>query len=496
MSQILHIFRKDLRRLQIEIWTSILALAAVTWTEWWLATPARDPRWYNQAAPVVVLFFSWWFLIVRLIHGEALSGDRQFWITRPYVWHKLLVAKVLFILTCVGVPFVASQIILLLVDGASIGSLLSRILLGAGSMMLIGIVPVWALAVITRNLPQWLIGLALGILLMIGMAWLDSELPNAHVSTGTDISDTLQLGAFISLTALAILIGYARRDRFRGALAIAAAVVAIPLIMVATPYRAIIERQFSPVTSEQMPFQVTFSSERKPATGFIDTGSDRKVKLAIPIKIFGMPNNMLLRLDGVMLSIDLPDGRHWNSEWQPAYQDVLVESKDLWLGMEVDQKIYERVESLRTPARLSIAFSELEDKDRQRIMLHQGFELPGVGHCWIDRDGRTIVCRSTENGPPLVLVTDDDASSCDSKPTGQAKKIRTLHSNSPSGPLSPLSLYIFYPWTYPDVDLVRERLCPGIGLTFSTPQLARRFRLELPVEQLQLNRYVTRLPGS
>src|SRR5690349_5422525 len=116
MNQVLHIFRKDTRRLWIEVLISVAALGVLTWTQWRMVTPERGydyDRWYREVLPFVITLLSWWFITVRLVHNEALVGDRQFWITRPYVWYKLLAAKILFAVLWIGLPILISQIVLL-----------------------------------------------------------------------------------------------------------------------------------------------------------------------------------------------------------------------------------------------------------------------------------------------------------------------------------------------------------------------------------------------
>jgi len=53
---------------------------------------------------------SWAFLIVQVIHGEMLAGHRQFWITRPYEWKKLLAAKVLFMVSTINLPVLVADV--------------------------------------------------------------------------------------------------------------------------------------------------------------------------------------------------------------------------------------------------------------------------------------------------------------------------------------------------------------------------------------------------
>src|SRR6266536_3025901 len=95
MRQALHIFGKDVRYLWREI-CLVLGLAAIfAWTNpWWMT---------------ILLLAAMSYLIARLIHAEAIPGDRQFWITRPYRWKSLLAAKLLFMLTFVNLPILLAQ---------------------------------------------------------------------------------------------------------------------------------------------------------------------------------------------------------------------------------------------------------------------------------------------------------------------------------------------------------------------------------------------------
>src|SRR5580693_8112343 len=110
MKQILHIFAKDTRHLWLEI---LISVALTIWLgltsphRWWMSgagyeeTVSFSPRASVMLLPSllpVLIPLSWWILISPLIHDERLVGDRQYWLTRPYEWKKLLTAKTLFIL--------------------------------------------------------------------------------------------------------------------------------------------------------------------------------------------------------------------------------------------------------------------------------------------------------------------------------------------------------------------------------------------------------------
>lgn len=82
------------------------------------------------------------------------------------------------------------------------------------------------------------------------------------------------------------------------------------------------------------------------------------------------------------------------------------------------------------------------------MAVYRHFDLAGVGHCWIEYGGYTITCRSTENGPLLLLVSafDDDArcaSDLHDRVSGRCLLNRTIVLKSTLGPLTPLILQTF-----------------------------------------------------
>jgi hypothetical protein len=124
MNQVLHIFRKDARRHWLEIIVSLLLLFGFAWKMpiLWSQEPnfgkAQTSRWLF-ALLGICLCFSWWFLIVRVIQGESLVGDRQFWLTRPYQRRWLMAAKALFIVAFVNIPVLIFDVALLARAGFS-----------------------------------------------------------------------------------------------------------------------------------------------------------------------------------------------------------------------------------------------------------------------------------------------------------------------------------------------------------------------------------------
>ena len=110
MRQAIHIFRKDARY----CWPYIAAVVALTAVHAWQAsvdTPwPEDYRLYTSDSLIALLMvLAWWLVIGAAVHGECLTGDRQFWTTQPYSWRSLLAAKLLFFAVFLALPVFISD---------------------------------------------------------------------------------------------------------------------------------------------------------------------------------------------------------------------------------------------------------------------------------------------------------------------------------------------------------------------------------------------------
>ncbi|HEX3942111.1 MAG TPA: hypothetical protein VHX11_11565, partial [Acidobacteriaceae bacterium] len=165
MKQILHIFAKDTRRFWREISLSIALLAALVWFSPGIWNPVRltriSPgsvtrfRYIGFAVnPTILLVLSWWLLISRIVLDEPLVGNRQFWLTRPYEWKKLLAAKTLFLICWIAVSYLLTEMLLLTEVGFNpmehVPGLLAVLLFVIAVLLL----PVFALTSLTSNFIQ------------------------------------------------------------------------------------------------------------------------------------------------------------------------------------------------------------------------------------------------------------------------------------------------------------------------------------------------------
>jgi len=113
VKQALHIFRKDVDQFWPEIAINLALISSLCFT----ASLSLDP--WNQWNGIMqtLLPLNWLFLVARVVQAEPLMGDRQFWVTRPYRWQSLLMAKLAFVTAFIGIPMAISDVIILHAQG-------------------------------------------------------------------------------------------------------------------------------------------------------------------------------------------------------------------------------------------------------------------------------------------------------------------------------------------------------------------------------------------
>ena len=153
------------------------------------AFPGLESLWH-LVVPLVPV--AWCLLIVRVVHDECLVGDRQFWVTRPYEWKKLLAAKLLFVAVFINAPALIVGVILLKKAGFSPFSHLPGLLWMQVLLTLFLTLAATAAAVITATVAQVLLVVLAVVLYFIGVVSLFSVIPNSGMSSASSIPGNLR----------------------------------------------------------------------------------------------------------------------------------------------------------------------------------------------------------------------------------------------------------------------------------------------------------------
>jgi MFS family permease len=256
MRQVLNIFSKDVRHYWRECAASIALVAGFAWNEMrgWLGDDNMAfgiggllSFRFLSGLVVVLLPIAWSFLVVRVIQGESLVGDRQFWVTRPYEWKKLLTAKVLFVLTFVNLPLLVLDVFLLEKAGFTPTNYVIGLLWMQLMIALYFVLPFAALATVTATVAQMLLALLIIVLYGIGMGLLSDHIPSSSFSGSID---SLTASLLVSVCLAVTLIQFARRKTKHSRLIVGLA-GAFLVILVATPYETLVVRQFPQIETGQ-----------------------------------------------------------------------------------------------------------------------------------------------------------------------------------------------------------------------------------------------------
>jgi hypothetical protein len=295
MKTALAILRKDLRRL----WPYALVLAALLA----LAGIERRSFYLQLALPPAC-----WLIIVAGIHQERLTGDRQYWVTRPITWKHLLVSKILLVLVFVNLPVALYHSIVWMALGIPPLQHLSALLRVEGYITAWYILPAAAIAAITGTFGQTVFAALLacaGWALANGVRY---SLEWAAVQSSRLAAPAI---IFVVGSSAVLLLQYSRRRTVMARLTAALTVALLIAVSLSVPMERVFAR---PLTSS--PVRITFDSSR-PAL-WLD--SSQWAGVQIPVRIEGLPAGTELFVAGVRASATGP-GLRSNAGYVPRLEN-------------------------------------------------------------------------------------------------------------------------------------------------------------------------------
>jgi hypothetical protein len=503
LKQVFHILRKDIRHLGIEVVLSIAVLIAYSAHEMYAfrVRSLMGARFWSIVLPVL-LPITWWILIVRLIQGETLTGDRQFWITRPYEWKKLLAAKAIFILVFINVPGFLIGVIFLVKTGFNPAYYLIGLAWMQLYLVVVPLLPMVALATVTRNITQSLLAALAIVLYVAGMLALEAVRPESSLSPGFD-ADWIEGALVLVVSVLVIGLQYVRRKTNLSRALLAGTAGLIALIEFVAPYAANGERLF-PRQAEGQPaaLRALFDPKKPPVPDTpLDRDRNEPVEIAIPFVISGLPGNHAAVVDGVKLDLQAQDGFQWSSHWQSwgYYYPIFSAQADTeshWQEtFKMERKVFDHLQQAPTKGRVSLALRIFRNGNALQITASAGeFAVPGVGRCWIDGDDFSdIGCYSPLQKPTVLMRTDPSASTC-SQSRGEEKLpsargvLFAWEWGSGPGPdygIDPIDYFKFSLSKYP----LKAHICPGTPLLVTFPENIERTRIEFAINDLNVDDY-------
>jgi hypothetical protein len=308
MREALHIFKKDTRHLRVPIalllaWTALFLVASPApltnqaITGWTGVLQFLVPNISTYVLPI-----GWWFLICQVVHAEALPGDRQFWLTRPYNRTSLFMAKGLFVLAYITLPMTFAQTAVLVLRGFPLGPYVPGIIWAEVLILAVVVFPAAALAATTSTLTQFVVvGLAAPILFRAK----DVLSPWAALEW---VRTSVAVSAMVAITSSVLFVQFARRRTGLARMIALGGTLTLVATLHLLPWRGAFALQShvgqtweGGLTAELVRFQ--------PPSGWVP---DLSGKLQLSFRIVGPPTGTPIVCDAAEVTIEGPDGP-WSS---------------------------------------------------------------------------------------------------------------------------------------------------------------------------------------
>jgi hypothetical protein len=481
MKQALHIFRKDIRHL----WPELTAYAALLFAFGVVSPQLWDPAALNNTylqlfstLLEIILPMSWLFLITRAVHDESLVGDQQFWITRPYRSSSLLIAKLLFVIVCVALPFLVVHAALLLYAGLNPFTAVPGLLVTQLCYILILWLPLSIAAALTATVAQAFLALVAVILLWVSL------FAFAYSMMGPRLSPPGVLPVFAVLCGL-LLVGtllyqYATRNTRRTRLAFVAAATTALMLFGATelwnadaPMNFLVHTVYAESASAHLVFDS--SVNRIAARRVHSVTTANLVPITLPIQVAGLSSSDRLFEPYLSYTLETSGGRYV-APWRPS--NITTNG----LGLLIPQRVLQLAGMGNVKLHLSLAVTRLTPGATQTIVATRRFRIPNGGNCELHEDfaGNNTVCRYPfENVTPTLVTATVVSGSCREPGTAHegTATLSTIPASTREDPVVQIPLYL------------GGSVCPGTKLTMVPYQRAGNLRLELDANPVDLSSF-------
>ena len=352
---------------------------------------------------------SWWLLIARVIHAEALVGDRQFWLTRPYEWKKLLGAKALFLVVFLYLPLLIAQCLLLFRAGfrplSFIPGLLFNLLLITGILVL----PLMAIASVTATFARVTVTLLAGVAGFIAFIAISLLFSN---SVSIPSSGYLSIALAFCFCATVVVLQYAARRVWVSRLLLIALPVVIILSGLAIPESIAISHDYPRAgAGQEAPVQLTLLRDAPhPAT--TDLIRANQVQVSIPLQVSGVAEGYALIPDALQFTVEMANGSRWTSPWQAVYNlHYLPGTSESGVNFVMSRAFFDQVRSMPVTLHFTLALTQVQAGNVKSIPLsRQDFSVPDFGICSPDprlmvRQFFGIGCKFALRQPRLTYIS-------------------------------------------------------------------------------------------
>ena len=420
-----------------------------------------------------------WVLIVAVVQEERLVGQNQYWLTRPYLWKRLLAAKALFLIAFINVPLLICQSATLISIGISPLNWLPALFWRQIFFTIFLILPALGLAATTRSLGQAVLAAIVVYvqaysLLPIGIAMNRSIREDMHWFRICSVAVVILAGVLAVL-----LIQYSRRRtvfcRVLGAVTILTA--QIVAVINFSPQAMTIQRFLAGEHLNENAIQLSFDPAIRHVNGDSNgSGEPPGLRITIPLRIDNLPAGMKLYANGTLTRIEGLD-RPWESVWN-TYPALRPSGEgQAWFMIPVESDFFQANKDATVRLHATVDFTVY----RFLRVLPDGFlhvlpsqiaeaTVPEIGTCWI-RPSAGFECASPH--PQVLVARFEDRS--DVLNSGRNMDREQLFSPLPTAisfrPVDLTQAQEFYRQRRTSAPLALFRPVARIRRTFDTPPI-------------------------
>jgi hypothetical protein len=410
-----HIFKKDWKlqwRFAVLMALAQLGNAALLVK----LSPFQDSASLRALMPIMILTLMVGipFLIVAVVHQDAIPGVQQDWLVRPIRRRDLLLAKFLFVLVAVHGPMLLADLFRGLADGFAFGPSLAAA--GSHGLFVLAVfsIPLFAFASLTRNLIEATVAGLSVFLCCAGFQFLLDQTVSRQLLVAQSglawIPETAQHLVGLIGAGAVLACQYFRR-RTNASRGLAAAAVAVVLLCAFVPWRSAfaLEQRLSPDPSAGSAVAVTFDpglgkGHRVTALGAI---ADRE-GIYLPLRFENLPSDSALISDRAEVHLKDASGTSAlvGSGTISVRQGTKGEVPATHLEVFVRGDIYRRIENQPGQLEIGLWLTLFRGTGARTLPALGGTAgIPDLGNC------RTKI-NDTETGIRLGCVPLQEAPSC------------------------------------------------------------------------------------
>lgn len=388
MKRVTQVFRKDAAHLwpQILIFLAMLVLFA-----------CEDPTYTSQRNHgfpsltnllYLLLPLSCWLLVIALVHEETPIGHNQYWLTRPFTWTDLLAAKALFLLAFVNLPVFLCQAAVLAANGISPAGHLTDLLAKQVFFLALLVLPVAALAAVTKGLGRTILG---GLLLAVPLAMTAALLAYLAPGSGWGGLAWIRASAVAAVAfggaVVVLFLQYTRRRTALSRAVLAAAAMLVLLLWATPPWQRafVLQSWFSTQQIDPQAVRVSFDPRHDvplpaPASNLTPPHGTR---LDIPIQVQDIPPGIEVAADWTQVQAEGGGLAPWRSGWAVNWGIRHEPTGKRWLIVFVDSDYFDRIKdaSVRLHGSVDLTlFARTSSLPPDRFA---DLDVPGIGPCSI-----------------------------------------------------------------------------------------------------------------